>query len=266
MRRTVSVLILLWLFGCRPPAAPIATFETLFLPEHYAGKANDPELGKRHYQEFLELKDRNPKAAKDKLIAAIRHLPEGSYYYALGSLLWLDSPDFAQKALRIAFDKGGAEAHLAAYNLACLYSLEEKYEESEFFLQKAIEQGYLNYRHVHSDPDLAALRRVSKLFKVSGIRYSQAGGGDQINRYFCPDGKYVEHRAEGISCVKNVIKISSYVQEDGSFYILNGEERKRFEPLEVLSSPITINTIHSIKSECERYDRPEIFMAGPDCP
>ena len=50
------------------------------------------------------------------------------------------------------------EDEIAHYNLACSLALMGKKEEAIQALQRSIEQGYDDFKHMKRDPDLAALR------------------------------------------------------------------------------------------------------------
>ena len=46
----------------------------------------------------------------------------------------------------------------ASYNIACVYSLQNKTEESVKWLKRAIDHGYTKWERIKSDPDLDNIR------------------------------------------------------------------------------------------------------------
>lgn len=104
---------------------------------------------------------------------AIRLSPKNSYGYNVEGLVYLETDNYSKaeaaflKAIEID-DK----FHEAYYNLACVKSLQANFQMAHFYLESAIQNGFRDYNHAMSDPDLEAFRKtfqwnelVKKYFK-----------------------------------------------------------------------------------------------------
>jgi tetratricopeptide (TPR) repeat protein len=88
------------------------------------------------------------------------------------------------------------------YNLACALSLQGKVEEALASLLRAIEQGFVDLRHIMRDPDLAALRAAGALTAI-GERWDEVLAAHRdanlrIARELFRTGAYAETLDEGL--------------------------------------------------------------------
>jgi tetratricopeptide (TPR) repeat protein len=63
------------------------------------------------------------------------------------------------------------------YNLACSYTLLGLTDPAFAALQRALELGYRHFAHIHSDPDLDALRRDIRFARLMRRFEGRGGGG-----------------------------------------------------------------------------------------
>ena len=73
--------------------------------------------------------------------------------------------DLLNKILTI--DPGSGMAH---YNLACVYTQQQKLDEAVRQLNQALDKGYASFGHMQRDPDLEALRRLPGYKKILARR------------------------------------------------------------------------------------------------
>ena len=77
-----------------------------------------------------------------------------------------EAEELLKKCIEISPDE--PEAY---YNMACLYSIKGKAEESFKWLSESIEKGFQDLDHINSDPDLENLRKdpVFEKIKQGGL-------------------------------------------------------------------------------------------------
>lgn len=98
---------------------------------------------------------------------AIRLSPKNCYGYNVEGLVYLQANNYNKaessflKAIEI--DNKFQEAY---YNLACIKSLQANFQMANFYLESAIQNGFSDYNHANSDPDLEAFRKQFQWFEL----------------------------------------------------------------------------------------------------
>lgn len=107
------------------------------------------------------------------LSSVISH-PSARAYFELANVC-TEKKDYdnALAAFHIAEQLGYEPVSKVYYNIACVYSLQEKENESATYLEYAIEAGYSNLDQIKADSDLAYLRK-SYIFEAT---YQEALSG-----------------------------------------------------------------------------------------
>ena len=104
---------------------------------------------------------------------AIRLSPKNSYGYNVEGLVYLEAANYnkAESSFLKAIEMDG-KFQEAYYNLACIKSLQSDFQMANFYLELAIQNGFWDFNHAKSDPDLEAFRKqiqwielVKKYFK-----------------------------------------------------------------------------------------------------
>lgn len=104
---------------------------------------------------------------------AIRLSPNNSYGYNVEGLVYLEAANYNKAELSflkaIEIDGKFQEAY---YNMACIKSLQANFQMANFYLESAIQNGFSDFNHARTDPDLEAFRNqiqwielVKKYFK-----------------------------------------------------------------------------------------------------
>ncbi|MBK7358038.1 MAG: caspase family protein [Saprospiraceae bacterium] len=99
---------------------------------------------------------------------AIRLSPNNSYGYNVEGLVYLESKNYNKaessflKAIEI--DEKFQDAY---YNLACIKSLQADFQMANNYLELAIQNGFYDFKHLKSDPDLEAFRKQIQWLELS---------------------------------------------------------------------------------------------------
>jgi tetratricopeptide (TPR) repeat protein len=190
---------------------------SMYTYDEYAAIANN---SKEYYFKANEYRDKKDyvNALKNYEIA-LSMFDWGAFYYQYGVCL-MDTRDYenAEKSFKKAirkipyydpytiiapygesgrnviytFDNNGIvrETYFSYYNLACIYSLQNRLNESVDYIKLAIECGYSYLDHIFGDPDLV------NVFNLPNARQIK----DEINRLYSAGtvnnvvGKTYEHR------------------------------------------------------------------------
>jgi tetratricopeptide (TPR) repeat protein len=256
------------------------------------------------YSEFLELyHNRKYEAAITKIEDIIQLFPHGVYYYYYGNcFLETGNYEYAEKAylsalrmfnwffnpwyqtsygggprvkdIRYSFDHNGAprEGYFAYYNLACTYSLVNKYDFAFDYLKGALEYGFPFIDHLYNDPDLQNLfnssneikNEIEKIYEdgfvntFSGKAYYY-GRASESDEWFFVDNenvyntKYMYVRF-GKYEIKNNLVIIYYYYEEGNTgvnYIPGGGVQGAYEYYEQYENEIKESEIINIKDFSE---------------
>lgn len=91
----------------------------------------------------------------------LNNFPTAELYYSYGNTL-ANIKNYADaiKAYELANYLNYEKSHLVYYNIACMYSLLKDKDNSFKNIIKALDEGYTNLNHIHTDSDLAWLREV----------------------------------------------------------------------------------------------------------
>lgn len=86
-------------------------------------------------------------------------------FYLYGNILTaLSRYDEAIISFTIASEFHSSRPELSLYNIACIYSIQNKKNEALDYLERAIDRGYNNFNYIENDTDLKNLRS-SELWK-----------------------------------------------------------------------------------------------------
>ncbi len=147
--------------------------------------------------------------AEKLLLESLRSYPTAETYYELGNLFFSKAPEDGVQAYSRAAEMNEDLKANSLYNIACIRSLQGRFNEADEYLEKAAKAGYKNWKHALSDPDLAALRqdkwrsfwRNLNLMRLGQNTFHEPedfvgfigvndAAGTPIYHLFCPDGRY----------------------------------------------------------------------------
>jgi len=175
---------------------------------------------------------------------------EKSFFKAIEKIGWEDpyniiAPYYSKNGRNpiYSFDNNGIvrERYFSYYNLACIYSLQNKLAECRRYIQLALEFGYPYLNYIFSDVDLANLfnsplssqakEEINKIYNtgfvntVSGKYYEYFDGGSDSWDYEFTDNSHVKlhlttsddrnHVLHGTYTIKNYHVIIKYNRATG---------------------------------------------------
>jgi tetratricopeptide (TPR) repeat protein len=114
---------------------------------------------------FLEAIDRykNKQDAEGSIALFVKSIckkPDSRSYYEMGNAcLETGEIDRSIQCFEMAEKLGYEPFSKVLYNLACAYSMKEKYDESAQYLEASLQAGYSNLDHIAKDNDLEKLRK-----------------------------------------------------------------------------------------------------------